>query len=228
MSAISSHDETLVPEHPPTERPARPVFVYREKKVLVMRREEWAGVDGARRATPVYQGLPNRCVRCAASVETGGDGAASVGARVKRNLAWHPPILALLLLAGLLPYALVAMLCTKKAVLFMPLCARHLRRRRIAFAITAVLLVLAVGLLIAAVALESSLLAVAMGLAILASIIWAVPCTRISLVLRPRKIDEQGIRLAGASRAFLDTLPEYSKKQNAMLPPRLAATEDSA
>jgi hypothetical protein len=45
--------------------------------------------------------LPDRCIKCNAPAE---------GAFQKQNLSWHSPVLYLLLLAGLVPYAIAVMI----------------------------------------------------------------------------------------------------------------------
>ena len=60
--------------------------------------------------------LPPFCIKCNAPAE---------GEPKRVKLTWHPPALLFLILLGLLPYAIVAMICSKKAVVYLPLCAKH-------------------------------------------------------------------------------------------------------
>lgn len=59
--------------------------------------------------------LPNVCMRC-------GDDATTTR---KQTFSWYPPWVNILILAGLLPWALVAMILTKKMRVEAPLCDRH-------------------------------------------------------------------------------------------------------
>jgi hypothetical protein len=59
--------------------------------------------------------LPPVCTCC---------GAPSAEYRSK-NFSWHPPWIGVLILAGLLPYALVALILTKRMTVSAPLCERH-------------------------------------------------------------------------------------------------------
>lgn len=65
--------------------------------------------------------LPDRCVKC--NAPAGGD-------RIRRRFAWHHPALYLLILVGLLIYAIVALIVQKKAVLELGICAEHRKQRR--------------------------------------------------------------------------------------------------
>ena len=59
--------------------------------------------------------LPNICMRC---------GQEATCTKTK-NLSWFPPWVSILILAGLLPYAIVATILTKKALLRAPFCDQH-------------------------------------------------------------------------------------------------------
>ena len=70
--------------------------------------------------------LPDRCLRC--------NEPATV--RLRKTLYWHHPALYLLILAGLLLYAIVALIVRKKLPSEWPLCGRHAGRRRWGIALT--------------------------------------------------------------------------------------------
>lgn len=59
--------------------------------------------------------LPNACMRC-------GDEATVTKTK---NMQWTPPWVGVLILAGLLPYVIVAMIMTKRARLQAPFCDQH-------------------------------------------------------------------------------------------------------
>jgi hypothetical protein len=59
--------------------------------------------------------LPDMCMRCAAPAAV----------RKVRAFAWQPQWIAILILAGLLPYIVVALILTKRRRVAVPLCERH-------------------------------------------------------------------------------------------------------
>jgi hypothetical protein len=59
--------------------------------------------------------LPDLCMRCTSTAT----------ATVARRFSWHPPWVGVLILAGLLPYAIVALVLTKKVKFPVPLCEAH-------------------------------------------------------------------------------------------------------
>jgi hypothetical protein len=67
--------------------------------------------DPAGRRYPVWE----VCARCGAAATTWKD----------KTFAWHPPWVWVLLLAGLLPFAIVALILTKRMRVRMPLCEDH-------------------------------------------------------------------------------------------------------
>jgi hypothetical protein len=62
-----------------------------------------------------YEQLPPVCLCC---------GAPSAEYRSK-NFSWHPPWIIVLIVLGLLPFAIVALVLTKRMTVSAPLCARH-------------------------------------------------------------------------------------------------------
>lgn len=225
------------PAHPPiqpgslgqttAECPPETSGIYRQGRKLFLPREDWALLPTGRRIEPaVYRALPDRCVCCAAPVDEGDRGVG--GRRIKRRMSWHHPALFLTVLIGLLPYAIIALCCRQTAIVYLPLCRRHLRRRRIALAITCTLLAAAFLFLVVGAALESEPLLAAMGLTFLITILWAIPASRIAAILMPYRIDFRGVVLSGASRKYLDTLPERSRGGTMVLPPRCPPTAQAA
>lgn len=137
--------------------------------------------------------LPQRCVRCNAPAEV----------HIDRKLYWHSPWWALLILAGLLTYAIVAFFVRKRADVRIGLCAQHASaRRRTLFGLTA----LALFGIAACVAAPENL----SGFGVLLGIL--LPLTAIFLgqgkssVLRPVRIDTQEAVLKGASEEYLASL----------------------
>ncbi len=67
------------------------------------------------RRREVEDGLPSVCMVC-------GDDASF---DVRRTFRWHPQWVALLILLGLLPYVLVALMLTQRMTVDVPLCTKH-------------------------------------------------------------------------------------------------------
>ena len=65
--------------------------------------------------------LPDRCFKC---------NQPALGYRKKCELSWHHPTLYLLILAGLVVYAIVAICVRNKATVYVPVCAPHRAKRR--------------------------------------------------------------------------------------------------
>jgi hypothetical protein len=64
--------------------------------------------------------LPNFCVKCGKPATH----------RLKKNFYWHNPLLFILALAGLLLYAVVAVIVRKRLTMEVPLCDTHWEARR--------------------------------------------------------------------------------------------------
>jgi hypothetical protein len=103
--------------------------------------------DGKVLYVPAGAMLPDFCVKC---------NEPAVGNPKKVKLSWHPPALMLLLLAGLLPYAIVALIMTKKATILVPNCARHRSSWTPVALFGLVLTLLAIGAFVALLVLESN------------------------------------------------------------------------
>ncbi|MDE2507132.1 MAG: hypothetical protein KGM43_07980 [Planctomycetota bacterium] len=69
--------------------------------------------------------LPDRCVMCNAPAR---------GVQWHTRISWHPPWIYLLLLAFVLPYAIVALFFTRFAEISVGVCRHHLVRRRMILA----------------------------------------------------------------------------------------------
>jgi len=162
--------------------PPTSVMVWRSGPVLVMNK-------GA--------SLPDRCVKCNAPAN---------GYTLKRNLSWHSPYLYLLIVLNLLIYAIVAVIVRKKAQVKIGLCDSHRSKRRLAIALGWLLGLGGLVGLIAGVANESGLVALAGFAALIAGIVFG---TRAS-VISAKKIDGDVVWIKGPCRPYLDTLPEWS------------------
>lgn len=136
--------------------------------------------------------LPRRCVKCNAHV---------TGAVKPRTFYWHSPWLYLLILVGILFYAIVALIVRKKTEHAVALCPAHARRRQ--RFILGVFAALFVGLVVAFTGGDYFGLGI---LLILVAILAGLFGTRI---LVARKMDDRYVRFRGASAAFLASLPAF-------------------
>jgi hypothetical protein len=137
--------------------------------------------------------LPQRCVRCNAPAEV----------HLDRKLYWHSPWWALLILAGLLTYAIVALVVRKRADVRIGLCSEHARaRRRTLLGLGALALFGVAACVSAPVGLRG--FGVLLG-AVLPLTAWFIGHRR-SSVLQPVRIDKQEAVLKGASEEFLASL----------------------
>ena len=157
--------------------------VWREGKVLV-------ATNGA--------ALPPCCVKCNEPVSE---------TMKRKTYYWHPPFVYVGLLAGLLPYAILALVLRKKGTIQFGLCPRHKSRRLWNVLGGVGALILAIVLFVIAGQTDSSTSAalVPVGiLLLLVGIIWAALAAR---TLSPTKIDDRTLWLRGAGPKLLDSLP---------------------
>jgi hypothetical protein len=148
--------------------------------------------DGKLLVLDLQAELPPRCIYCNRDATT----------RIPRRFSWHPPMLYLLILAGILIYAIVATIVSKRARIQIPLCEEHDKRRSL---LRAGVAALSIGGLAGCVAggMEngSQTLFWMSGVALLTALI----VSSISR-LNPSRIDEREVRLRGAGSEFLDSL----------------------
>ena len=145
--------------------------------------------------------LPNRCVKCNADAPD---------KKLTRKLFWHPPLLYLLILTGLLPYAIVATVVGKRARIQIGLCREHREKRRRDMVIAWLLFFLSIGAFIAAGYFENGWLVVVGVVCLLAGPIYGtITCTPVS----PKRIDNQFVWLNGVSPKFLDQLGEFPEQR---------------
>ena len=139
--------------------------------------------------------LPDRCIKCNAPTRH----------TLKRNLRWHHPALYLLIVAGFLFYALLALVVSKTATIHVPLCETHLAARRRDILITWLLVVLSfASFYLAVVTDEMSLLFVAV-MVLLGAAIYGIVKAR---VVAPQKIDDHYVWLTGINANYLEQFPE--------------------
>lgn len=141
--------------------------------------------------------LPDYCIKC---------GIAANGFHLTRNLSWHHPALYLLIFAGLLIYAIVAMIVRKSAKIEISMCQDHIRKHRTAVAVGWLVFLSGVAFIVFAIAEESggsALFGIAL---VLASAIYST----FVKVVRVKKIDDNFVWLPGIDESFLARLPSLN------------------
>lgn len=152
--------------------------------------------DGRDLILPIQADHAARCYRCGAPAAS----------RVPRTLYWHHPAWYLLILAGILIYALVALAIRRRADVVVGLCPRHTAARRRAAWIGAGLLGSAVGALALAIAGPA-----AVGWLMIPTTIGGLVVLMVrSNLVRVRRIESPHVWLANPAPALLEGLPDIS------------------
>jgi len=141
--------------------------------------------------------LPDRCVKCNAPAN---------GVRLRRRLAWHSPVLYLLIFVAVLIYAILAAVLSKRATIYIGLCAEHFQGRRKKIAVGWILLAGGLISIIVGFAYEYPIIGL-LGFAVfLFALVWLIMVSR---VVTPKKIDDRLVWLNGINSAYLSQLPPW-------------------
>jgi hypothetical protein len=163
---------------------------WRERKLLV-----------SAKAAP----LPDSCVKCGEPAVV----------RLKRKLAWHNPLLFLLIPLGLLVYVIVAAVVSKRALVEIPLCEAHRKRRTLLTGIGLGLLFLGVLVFAGGLLARQGVILAPLGLLFfLAGMVLAIMGQ--SLVSAHR-IDDHFVWLRGVHESVLAGLPAWPGPTAALL-----------
>lgn len=163
--------------------------------------EELCRRDGSTLVVRPGAVLPPYCYKC---------GKPARAEPFSRTYYWHAPELYILILLGVLIYAIVAAIVRKKLVVVLPICDEHFRSRRKLGWTSLTLLVLAVLIPFMLIGLTSSaslagsvgcVLGFALGIASL------VTYVLFERTLKPERITDDEARLNGACPEFLDRIP---------------------
>ncbi len=159
--------------------------IWRDKSTLVMTKDA---------------SLPDRCVKCNAPAN---------GVRLKRMLAWHSPVLYLVIFFAVLIYVILAAILSKRATVYIGLCNQHFQRRRKQKVIGWLLLAIGVVVPILAIAYDYPVLGL-LGFAVfLFAVIWLVVVSRVVVV---KKIDDQLVWLNGINSNYLAQFPAWQNQ----------------
>lgn len=130
--------------------------------------------------------------------------------RLKRNLQWHHPLIALSILAGVLIYVILALILTKRATIYLPLTDEwyERRKRRVIFSWVAGLVFLAmmIGGLALAIAQEDGTYALLILVGFIGGLITLVAGTSLCGLVSPKRITDEYVWLKGVHPEFLNRL----------------------
>lgn len=142
--------------------------------------------------------LPPMCVKC---------GQPALSRLLKKKYYWHSPWLLLLILIGILIYAIVAIIVRKSFELSVPLCEEHWQRRRRALWTGAGLLVGSIVVPIFLTGLVPDGYGGWWALFLFAAGVTGIVYLALAPPLSPNYIDDREARFKGAGEAFLSQLP---------------------
>jgi hypothetical protein len=158
---------------------------------------DWQPLQRQGRDLIVWKGatLPPYCVKC---------GIVSHQQPVERKFYWHSPLLYLTILAGVLVYAIVAMIVRKRFDLAVPLCDSHFRLRRIWLSVSAALMLVAFPALFVGLSMDYPGTGIVVCLATLLG--GAIAWSSVAPILRPTRITEEMAVFRGAHESFFGRL----------------------
>lgn len=132
-----------------------------------------------------------------------------------RELRWHHPLVYVLLLTGVIPYLIAALMVQKKQRVRIYLTPERIKSRRIGLAIATVAALGGVTAFIAGIIQmeqEESLGALLVAGGLLAFVIGLILALVYSNPVRAARIDDDHLWLKGAGQPFLATLPDWPGK----------------
>ncbi len=141
--------------------------------------------------------LPPLCVKC---------GAPADGKPVDKTFYWHHPALYLAILAGVLIYAILAIVLRKSIKVRVPLCARHAKRRSTAVTLSWVLPLVGIAdiFVLSRLNVDGGVIALICAAFLLTGlVIWAV----VANPIRPVFIDATRGEFTGMCATFLEQFP---------------------
>ena len=156
--------------------------------------------------------LPAVCICCGEPATT----------TAKKNMRWFPPWVNVLILAGLLPYAIVAAILTKKASLQAPMCAEHtghwFNRSLLMWGTFFLFGVVGLGAILFASSLpppqnNDIMPFICIGSAVLLVTWLIIVIAAQSTAVRPNEITDRHLTVKGVSAAFADAVEEEARER---------------
>ena len=187
MAEINPYQSPQEPESPMMATMAEPASggVWRQGKLLVMHKRA---------------ALPDRCVKSNLPAD---------GRRLKRSLYWHSPWVYVTILAGVLVYAVLALILRKRAVIQIGLSEKWARKRRRSIAIAWGLVLGSVAMFVIGAGIDNDdFCALLILLSIITFFGGAIYGLLAARVVTPVRIDDEYVWLKGVHPDFLAALPE--------------------
>lgn len=151
--------------------------------------------------------LPDACVKCNTPVTS--------AAKLKQRFYWHTPALYALAISPLL-YAIVAAIISKRATLYVGLCAEHKTARSNAMVFSWLIGLLGFfGMFVCFASELPALGLLCLLMTFVGPLIWILG----GQSLKPTEIDDTHIWLKGACPEYLDNLPAWESRHAAPYPP---------
>jgi hypothetical protein len=153
--------------------------------------------------------LPRVCMVCARRART----------YKRKGFSWNPGWVYILLLAGLLPFVIVALILTKRRTVEVPLCGRHRHHWLARQGLMLGSLVGLLGAIFGTLALTPRNVPDLFFLGVLGGLIgWIVLVVIVNMgMIRPTSITEDSISLQGVSAGFKDALKEWRRNLDEQL-----------
>jgi len=170
-------DDGYVLPPPPTS-----AGIWRDGKTLVMTKEAF---------------LPDRCLRCNAPAN---------GARLRKRLSWHHPLLYIVIFVAMLLYLILALALSKRATVDFALCPSHLRKRRNLILVGWGLFLFGIILAVVGAGYDYASIVIGAILLILADIVWLVLAYKVVTV---KRIDDRHVWLTGLDEQYLLQFPPW-------------------
>ena len=199
-SPQSSHEIPLAPPPMPPPMPVQ-TLGYASPRMASGGYGVWR--QGDRIVATRDSDLGDACVKCGAPAE---------GWRWNKTLYWHEPWVYILILPGILVYAICALVLRKSAKVSAGLCPAHRKRRNIGILLTWLLSLAGIAAFIGGIAVaggdsntpEWGMLIVLLGFVMIVAAV--IVGNSMARVLTPKRIDDHYAWYGGAHEAYLGTL----------------------
>jgi hypothetical protein len=149
--------------------------------------------------------LPDLCMRCGEPATT----------HKSRNFAWCPPWVIVTIVAGLLPYVIVAMVLTKRMRVSVPLCDAHRghwKTRTLSILLGFVAVLGLLGIVIAFS--DKDFVGILIAVLLFGVLAWIVLIVILqTTAIRPMEITDRSITLGGVAKTFSDAVLDKRERR---------------
>jgi hypothetical protein len=153
--------------------------------------------------------LPEVCMACGQASCT----------HIRKGFSWYPPWVGVTILAGVLPFAIIATILTKRMSVEVPVCERHRgywwKRYLLMFLPLVLIVAVGIGLFAAASAARNKdLPGMVCGGSFVVGLVWLIVAAVIqSMMIRPAEITDRSITLKNVHDDFIDALDGLRRSQ---------------